>query len=145
MIHPMMSARSARPWLSYALGVLCVAAIVAAVLVVGPASSEQSSEGRPVPVVRGVVQETVSGSGNVEAASQLDLGFKTSGVVSHVYVTQGAHVVAGELLAELNPDSSEVALEQARANLQAATATLLREEETDGEGSSDEESTGHKS
>jgi multidrug efflux pump subunit AcrA (membrane-fusion protein) len=127
--------RSTRPWPSYALGVLCVGAIVAAVLLVGPASGSQTGAGRTVTVARGVVQSTVSGSGNIQASSQLDLGFKTSGVVTQIYVSQGQHVTEGQLLAELDPKSAEVALEQARANLQTAEASLVQEEETDGEGS----------
>ncbi len=138
----MTTARSARPWPTYALGALCVGAIVVAVLVVGPASgSPSSSTGRTITVAQGVVQSTVSGSGNIQAASQLDLGFKTSGVVTQIYVTQGAHVTAGQLLAELNPTSAEVTLEQARAGLQAAEASLVQEEETDGETSTSAGST----
>jgi multidrug efflux pump subunit AcrA (membrane-fusion protein) len=132
----MAPARSARPWPSYVLGALCVAAVVVAVLVVGPASGSQAgTTGRTVTVTKGVVQSTVSGSGNVQAAVQLDLGFKTGGVVTRILIAPGAHVTQGELLAELNPKSAEVTLEQAKASLQAAEASLAQEEETDGEGS----------
>jgi multidrug efflux pump subunit AcrA (membrane-fusion protein) len=82
---------------------------------------------------RGVVQATVSGSGNIQAASELDLGFKTSGVVTRIYVHQGEYVTEGRLLAELDPESAEVALEQARASLQAAEASLVQGEEAKGE------------
>jgi macrolide-specific efflux system membrane fusion protein len=119
-----------------------VGAIVAAVLVVGPASGSPAATGRVVTVGEGVVQSTVSGSGNVQAAAQLDLGFKTAGVVTAIYVHQGQHVVAGQLLAELNPRSAEVTLEQARASLQAAEASLVQEEETDGAGSSGADASG---
>lgn len=135
-------ARSTRPWPTYLLGALCVGAIAAAVLVVGPASGSTATTGRIITVGEGVVQSTASGSGNVQAATQLDLGFKTSGVVTQIYVSQGAHVTEGQLLAELNPDSAEVTLEQARASLQAAEASLVQEEETDGEPSSGSGSSG---
>ncbi|MGH2854340.1 MAG: efflux RND transporter periplasmic adaptor subunit [Solirubrobacteraceae bacterium] len=135
-----MRERSPRPWPVYLLGALCVGAIVAAVLVVGPPSQSVAAQSRLVKVQRGVVQSTVSGSGNIQAATQLDLGFKTSGVVTHIYVAAGAHVTEGQLLAELNPSSAEVTLEQARASLQAAAASLVQEEETDGEPSSGSDS-----
>jgi multidrug efflux pump subunit AcrA (membrane-fusion protein) len=138
----MTTGRSARPWPTYALGALCAAAIVAAILVVGPASGSQLSGGRTITAAQGVVQSTVSGSGNIQAATQLDLGFKTSGVVTHIYVSQGAHVTEGQLLAELDPKSAEVTLEQARAALQSAAANLVQEEENDGEGSSGTSATG---
>ena len=45
---------------------------------------------RTATVAEGVVQSTVSGSGNLQAASQLNLGFKTSGTVSEIYVTRAS-------------------------------------------------------
>jgi multidrug efflux pump subunit AcrA (membrane-fusion protein) len=131
-----MTERTGASWHVYALGALCAGAIVAAVLVVGPASSSQATVTRTATVARGVVQSTVSGSGNLQALSQLNLGFKTSGTVTHIYVAQGQQVTQGQLLASLDPQSAEVTLEQAKASLQSAEAGLAKEEETDGEGSS---------
>src|SRR5580658_6201181 len=128
-----MTKRTGASWLVYALGVACAAAIVAAILVVGPTSESQGTVTRTATVAQGVVQSTVSGSGNLQAASQLNLGFKTSGTVTHIYVTQGQHVTQGQLLASLDPQSAEVTLEQAKASLQSAEANLAKEEETDGE------------
>src|ERR1700731_3045580 len=99
----MTTKRATRPWLNYLLGVVCVGAIVAAFLVVGPASGSQTAVTRTAKAAEGVVQSTVSGSGNLQAASQLDLGFKTSGTVTNIYVTQGQHVTPGQLLATLDP------------------------------------------
>jgi len=108
---------------------------VAAVLVVGPASSSQATITRTATVARGVVQSTVSGSGNLQSVSQLDLGFKTGGTVTNIYVKQGQQVAQRQLLATLDPQSAEVTLEQAKASLLSAEASLAKEEETDGEGS----------
>jgi multidrug efflux pump subunit AcrA (membrane-fusion protein) len=134
--------RSSPQWLNYLLGLLCVGAIATAILVVGPASGSQTSQSRTATVARGVVQSTVSGSGNLQAASQLNLGFKTSGTVTHIYVTQGKQVAQGQLLATLDPQSAEVTLEQARASLQAAEASLAQEEENNGETSAGQSSGG---
>jgi multidrug efflux pump subunit AcrA (membrane-fusion protein) len=128
-----MTERTSASWLVYALGALCAGAIVAAFLVVGPASGSQTAVTRTAKAARGVVQSTVSGSGNLAAASQLNLGFKTSGTVTNIYVTQGQHVTEGQLLATLDPQSAEVTLEQSRANLQTAIANLAQEEENNGE------------
>jgi len=128
-----MTDRTRASWLVYVLGALCTGAIVAAFLLVGPASQSATARERVITVQQGVVQSTVSGSGNIQAASQLDLGFKTSGEVTHIYVTQGAQVAPGQLLATLNPESAEVTLEQTKASLQAAEATLAQEEENGGE------------
>jgi multidrug efflux pump subunit AcrA (membrane-fusion protein) len=137
-----MSERARAPWLTYALGALCAGAIAAAILVVGPASGNQAGQSRTATAARGVVQSTVSGSGNIQAASQLNLGFKTSGTVAHIYVSQGEHVTRGQLLAALDPQSAEVTLEQAKASVQSAEANLAKEEETKGETSSEQSSSG---
>ncbi len=130
-----MTERTGSPWLNYLLGLLCVGAIVAAILLVGPASGSTTAVTRTAKAAEGVVQSTVSGSGNLQPASQLNLGFKTSGTVTKIYVTQGEYVTEGKLIAELNPQSAEVTLEQSKATLLSAEANLAKEEETDGEGS----------
>ena len=130
-----MTERSGASWVVFVLGALCAGAIAAAVLVVGPASSSQATVTRTATVAQGVVQSTVSGSGNLQALSQLNLGFKTGGTVTHIYVAQGQQVAQGQLLATLDPQSAEVTLEQAKATLQSAEANLAKEEETGGEGS----------
>ncbi|HTA36638.1 MAG TPA: biotin/lipoyl-binding protein, partial [Solirubrobacteraceae bacterium] len=120
-----MTQRTGASWFAYALAALVLGAIVAAVLVVGPASGGQAATvTRTVTVQRGVVQSTVSGSGNVQAASELDLGFKTAGTVTQIDVTQGQRVAEGQLLATLDPQSAEVTLEQAKASLKSAEASL---------------------
>ena len=131
-----------RPLLNIALGVLCIGAIVIAYTTVGQASQSSTQSTRTATVQKGVVQSTVSGSGNIQAASQLNLGFKTSGTVTHIYVTEGEHVSKGKLLATLDPQSAEVTLEQAKASLQSAEANLASEEENEGEASSGQGSTG---
>ncbi len=131
-----MTDRPRASWLVYALGALCAGAIAAAFLVVGPPSESAAAHSRIVTAQQGVVQSTVSGSGNIQSATQLNLGFKTTGVVSRIYVSEGQQVAGGQLIAELNPQSAEVTLEQAKATLQAAEATLAQEEETGGETSS---------
>ncbi len=131
-----------RPLLNIALGVLCIAAIVVAYTSVGAASQSSAQSTRTATVQAGVVQSTVSGSGNIQAASQLNLGFKTSGTVTHIYVSEGEHVGKGELLATLDPQSAEVILERAKANLQSAEASLSAEEEDEGETSSGQGTTG---
>jgi multidrug efflux pump subunit AcrA (membrane-fusion protein) len=131
-----MTERTGRPWLNYVLGLLCLGAIVAAILVVGPASQSSATTRRTAKAALGVVQSTVSGSGNLEPANQLNLGFKTAGTVEHIYVKQGQNVTEGRLLATLDSVPAEVTLEQARAALQSAEAELAKQEETDGEGNS---------
>ncbi|HZV74448.1 MAG TPA: biotin/lipoyl-binding protein [Conexibacter sp.] len=117
------SARSARHhWSTYVLAAACVGAIVVAVLVVGPKTAASSTRERIVTVARGVVQSTVSGSGTVAAAHELDVNFRSGGQLTHVYVKPGQRVVEGQLLAQIDPTDAQAALDQAEASLAAAQA-----------------------
>ena len=131
-----------QPLLNSLLLLGCIALIVVAITAVGPASGSSGQTTRTATAKYGVVQSTVSGSGNIESADQLNLGFKTSGTVTHIYVKQGQQVAQGELLATLDPQSAEVTLEQAKATLQSAEANLARLEENEGETSSAQGSSG---
>jgi multidrug efflux pump subunit AcrA (membrane-fusion protein) len=105
------------------LAALAIAAIVVAIVVVGsPATS--SAQERTVTVARGVVQSTVSGSGNLAPANQLDLDFATSGEITHIYVKEGQHVSEDQLLATIDDSSQKVDLAEAKADLQSAQDTL---------------------
>src|SRR4030088_3382406 len=133
----MTSLRQRPPrWLTVALGAGAMALIALAALIVGAPGQASSGQARIVKARNGVVQSTVSGSGNIQPATQLDLGVKTAGVVQRIYVPQGQYVTPGKLIAELNPQSAEVALEQAKATLQAAEAALVQQEEGGGEAAS---------
>ena len=124
---------SEQPLLNTLLAALCIAAIALAITAIGPASGSGGQSTRTATVKQGVVQSTVSGSGNVQSADQLNLGFKTNGTVTHIYVKAGQHVTHGQLLATLDPGTAEVSLEQAKATLQSAEANLAKLEETEGE------------
>ena len=119
------------PW-TLLLGVVCIGVLVVAYSSVGRAAQSSSSR-RTATVERGVVQSTVSGTGNVSSSSEMEVGFSTAGVVEHVYVKAGEHVEKGQLLATLDPESAEISLEQAKATLLTAQGTLAKEIENDGE------------
>lgn len=111
-----------RNWSVYPLAVACLAALAAAVLVVGPPTTATGTSERIVTVARGVVQSTVSGTGTVEAARQLDVSFETGGTLTHVYVKPGQRIVEGQTLAAIDPTDAQAALDQAQASLAAAEA-----------------------
>ncbi len=121
----MRNSRQTTPiWSRLVLLLAAGAAVAAAVLVVGaPSASTQTSE-RTITAERGVVQSTVSGSGNLQPSNQVDVNFATSGTLTHLYVKAGQHVYADELLAKLDPTDADVNLQQAQANLQSAQAKL---------------------
>ena len=75
-------------------------------------------------VQQGTVLATVSSSGTLDAARDLGLNFATGGKVTNIYVKVGQHVRAGQLLARVDPTSSQEALEQAQTALSSAEAQL---------------------
>jgi macrolide-specific efflux system membrane fusion protein len=103
-----------------------VGAVVAAVLVVGPAGTPVGASDQVVTAQRGVVQATVSGSGTLAASTQLDVDFATGGRLVHVFVAPGDHVAAGQPLAEIDPQGAQINLQQAEAQLGAAQAKLTQ-------------------
>src|SRR5881275_317797 len=73
---------------------------------------------------RGDIQQTVAYSGDVRAREQITFLPKASGRVKSVLVDLGSPVKAGDVIAQLESDSPEIQVLQARANLAAAQAKL---------------------
>jgi len=78
------------------------------------------------PVIRGNVVQSVSASGPVEPAEEVDLAFEVSGKVSVVNVDVGDRVEAGQVLVQLDSSDEAAASSKAGAQLQSAQAQLLR-------------------
>jgi multidrug efflux pump subunit AcrA (membrane-fusion protein) len=107
--------------------VLVVAALGgAAYLALRTTSSAAPASPRTSPVARGVVLSSVSAAGTVQAATNLSVGFQTSGLVTAVTVKPGEHVTAGEVLGRLDATSATAAVEQAQATLASAQANLAQ-------------------
>src|SRR5262249_2213047 len=73
---------------------------------------------------RGEIRQTLSYSGDVRARDQITVLPKASGPVKRGLVGLGSSVRAGDLVAQLEQDSPEIQVLQARANLAAAQAKL---------------------
>ncbi len=68
--------------------------------------------------------QTVSVTGTVKGASEIDLNFESPGVIKKILVKKGDKVKAGQLLAELRATTERSAVAEARANVAAARAQL---------------------
>ncbi|MFC2072181.1 HlyD family secretion protein [Chloroflexota bacterium] len=66
---------------------------------------------------------TVSGSGNIEVSNELKLTFGVAGKVDKIYVEEGDNVTEGEVLAKLETDALELALNKEQVVLNQAHAT----------------------
>ena len=116
--------RPSRPWLLYVLGVVAIAVAALAVSEIGPPTSSARTSKEIVTAEQGLVQSTVTGSGNIAAGTDVTVNFNASGTLQGLYVQQGQHVIGGQLLADLDPTSANLQLSQAQLQLTAAQDQL---------------------
>jgi HlyD family secretion protein len=79
---------------------------------------------RTVAATRGDVEETLSTTGQVDAARRSDLSFGTDGTVASVKVAVGDRVKAGDVIATLDTAQLDAAVTKANATLAQAIAQL---------------------
>jgi multidrug efflux pump subunit AcrA (membrane-fusion protein) len=120
--RPLTRLRRAR--LAITLALLAAVAVVGAVSTIGSPATAAPPTSRTVTVKSGVIQSTVSGSGNLEPATQQDLSFTNAGTVTKVAVQAGDHVTDGQLLATLDPTDTTQATEHLRAPYTGTIATV---------------------
>ena len=85
---------------------------------------------RTAPVQRGVVQSTVSASGNVQAAASIDLSFSGSGRLTRIVVKVGQRVKTGQVLAQIDETSARSTVASAQASLEQAQAQLASDRQS---------------
>jgi HlyD family secretion protein len=81
-------------------------------------------------VERGDVARSVVATGRIEPLVKVEVKSKASGIVKQLLVDYGDHVKKGQVLAELDKEQLRAAVEEARANHQAAQAALESAEAT---------------
>jgi len=73
---------------------------------------------------RGDLSLVATGTGTLIPATEVELGFDTSGELAQILVVVGDEVEAGQVLARLDPTSAETALAEAEAELREMTSPL---------------------
>jgi membrane fusion protein, macrolide-specific efflux system len=81
-----------------------------------------------VKVTTGTIKQTVAASGTLEPASQANLDFGVSGVVTGVDVTAGQAVTAGQVLATVGTTALQADVDAAQAQVESADARLSSDE-----------------
>lgn len=79
---------------------------------------------RTAPIDRGPLQASVSASGTVNPVSQVSVGTQVSGQVRAVLVDFNTEVKAGQLIAEIDPQTFEYRVRSAQADVDAAHAAV---------------------
>jgi HlyD family secretion protein len=75
-------------------------------------------------VEEGSIAKSVVAIGKVEPLSKVEIKSKASGIIKYLYVNVGDKVKEGQLLVELDKETLEAQLKEARAFLTAAEGTL---------------------
>jgi HlyD family secretion protein len=79
-------------------------------------------------VERGAIAAVVSASGTVQAVTTVQVGSQISGQIKELYADFNSAVKKGQLLARIDPETYELKVKQAEADLEAArTAQLQRQ------------------
>lgn len=106
------------------------AAVLVAALGTGAWWWMQNSAGaavayRTAPITRGPLQATVAASGAVSPVSQVSVGTQVSGQIRDVLVDFNDEVKAGQLIAQIDPETFEYRVRSAQADVDAAHAAVL--------------------
>jgi HlyD family secretion protein len=75
-------------------------------------------------VERGTMVKSVVATGKVEPVTKVEIKSKANGIIEALRVDVGDRIVPGQVLAELDKESLAARVRVARANLQAAAASL---------------------
>lgn len=105
---------------------LAMLALLAACKPAEPPPQETARPVRTVTVERQAGGETVSLTGQIQAQEEVSLSFRTGGRMIERSVNVGDQVKPGQVIAKLEPETAQNAVELARANLAAAMARLTQ-------------------
>ena len=75
-------------------------------------------------VVRADLSVTVTATGTLQGLNTVEVGAEVSGKVTEVKVDYNDHVTAGQLLAIIDPEQSQAALDESNASVAAADASI---------------------
>ncbi len=80
---------------------------------------------RTAPIERGNLQATVSASGAVNPVTQVSVGTQVSGQIRELLVDFNSEVKAGQLIAQIDPETFEYRVRSAQADVEAAQAAVM--------------------
>src|SRR4051795_5449796 len=117
--------KSARVWF---VGVLIVVAIGIGVFVSARAGKKPPVQYETVKVDQGRITAKVTATGTLSAIVTVQVGSQVSGRISQIFVDFNTPVKKGKIVAKIDPQIFQAAVEQALANAHAAAGNLARAE-----------------
>ena len=114
----MKMTRRALVWLSVGLTIVMAGGYSAIPLVFGVPVT-------PIKVTRGEIVQTIVASGRAETPFRLDIGSQIIGIATRVLVDEGMAVKQGDILIALDDRQRQAAVDEARASVRQAEASLV--------------------
>ncbi len=108
-------------WSSIAAAIL-VLVVASALIAYGRGTKIDPS--KLAKVERGDLAKSVVATGKIEPITKVEIKSKASGIVKKLYVDYGDRVKKGQVLAELDRDEIQARVDQARAQVEASSASL---------------------
>jgi HlyD family secretion protein len=112
-------------WRRWWIWLVTVAVIIATTVAVR-AQRPKAPEYNLSAVARGDLEAKVTASGTLSALVTVDVGSQVSGRIQSLYADYNSAVKKGQLVAKIDPSNFEAQVAQARANVTAAEANLVR-------------------
>jgi HlyD family secretion protein len=78
------------------------------------------------PIQKGDITQVVTATGSLSAVVTVQVGSQVSGTIEKLYADFNTQVKAGQVIAMLNQDKFKAAVDQAKANLLAAQANVVK-------------------
>lgn len=123
--------RRRRGWIKW---VVIVALLALAVLGVGRCLRARALAAIPTyetaKVTRGDLELTISANGTLQALNTVEVGAEVSGRVTQVLVDFNDKVTKGQLLAVIDPEQPQAAVDEAAANVAASQASIAQAKAT---------------
>ncbi len=113
-------------WWSWKTGLLLVVVLGAAVAAAWWATArEPEVSWRTGKIEKGPLQASVSATGAVNPVTQVSVGTQVSGQIKELFVDFNSEVRAGQLIAQIDPETFEYRVRQAQADVEAAQAAVM--------------------
>jgi HlyD family secretion protein len=105
------------------IGAAVVVLVVAGALIAS-SSGTKIDPSKLAKVEKGDLAKSVVATGKIEPITKVEIKSKASGIVKKLHVEYGDKVKKGQVLAELDKEEIQARVEQARAQLEASSASL---------------------
>ncbi len=121
---PETSRRRRHRWVRWAIAA-GLAALIAVGALLWRASSQQAISYETVAVERGPIQASVTATGTLNPVIDVQVGSQISGNIKALYADYNTQVKKGQLVALIDPEIFQAAVDQAQAALGSSQATVV--------------------